>query len=195
MPRRRTFAADVFPAWSVPPASRGGKFSTCPWSCHLVRRRRGSGLPMPRRRTFAADVFSAWSVPPASRGGKFSTCPRSCHLVRRRRGSGLPMPRRRTFAAPILGFAHSDADYASPSWLRLSAYAGSRGMGSPSRRSHGEQRPYAGRQEGGLNGSGRRPAKKKSHDAMFFVKPPAEATEVAQALTEDRHPPVAAAGM
>ena len=59
-------------------------------------------------------------------------------------------------------------------------------MGSPSRIPQGEQRPYAGRQEGGLNGSGRRPAKKKSHDAMFFVKPPAEATEVGQALSADR---------
>ena len=45
--------------------------------------------------------------------------------------SGLPTPRRRTFAAGILPFAHSDADIAPQSLLRLSAYAGSRGMGNP----------------------------------------------------------------
>jgi hypothetical protein len=48
-------------------------------------------------------------------------------------GSGLPMPRRRTFAPGILPCAHSDADCAPQSLLRLSAYAGLRGMGSPSR--------------------------------------------------------------
>ena len=42
------------------------------------------------------------------------------------------MPHRRTFATGILPFAHSDAACASPSWLRLAAYAGSRGTGSPS---------------------------------------------------------------
>jgi len=41
------------------------------------------------------------------------------------------MPHRRTFAAGVLPFAHSDAAYAPPSWLRLAAYAGSWGMGSP----------------------------------------------------------------
>jgi hypothetical protein len=46
-------------------------------------------------------------------------------------GSGLPVPRRRTFAQGILPFAHSDAAFASPSWLRSAAYAGSRGTGSP----------------------------------------------------------------
>jgi hypothetical protein len=40
------------------------------------------------------------------------------------------VPRRRTFATGILPVAHSDAAYASPSWLRLAAYAGSRGTGS-----------------------------------------------------------------
>jgi|688.fasta_scaffold47108_2 hypothetical protein len=43
----------------------------------------------------------------------------------KRAGFGLPVSRRRTFAAGILPFAHSDAAYASPSWLRLAAYAGS----------------------------------------------------------------------
>jgi hypothetical protein len=48
------------------------------------------------------------------------------------------MPHRRTFATGILPFAHSDAACASqsacasPSWLRLAAYAGSWGTGSPS---------------------------------------------------------------
>jgi hypothetical protein len=42
------------------------------------------------------------------------------------------MPRRRTFASAILASAHSDVACASPSWLRLSTYAGSRGTGSPS---------------------------------------------------------------
>jgi hypothetical protein len=46
-------------------------------------------------------------------------------------GSGLPVPRRRPFASGILPSAHSDAAIASPSWLRLAAYAGSRGTGSP----------------------------------------------------------------
>ena len=41
------------------------------------------------------------------------------------------MPRRRTLATGILPCAHSDADIASQSLLRLSAYAGSRGIGSP----------------------------------------------------------------
>ncbi|MFM1998049.1 MAG: hypothetical protein RLZZ111_2436, partial [Planctomycetota bacterium] len=35
------------------------------------------------------------------------------------------MPRRRTFASDILSAAHSDADFAAPSWLRSSSYAGS----------------------------------------------------------------------
>jgi hypothetical protein len=47
-------------------------------------------------------------------------------------GSGPPVPRRRPFASGILPVAHSDAAGASPSWLRLAAYAGSRGTGSPS---------------------------------------------------------------
>ncbi len=42
------------------------------------------------------------------------------------------MPRRRTFEDAILASSHSDAAGASPSWLRLAAYAGSRGMGNPS---------------------------------------------------------------
>jgi hypothetical protein len=48
-------------------------------------------------------------------------------------GSGPPTPRRRTFASDILSSAHSDADFASASSLRSSSYAGSRGMGGPSR--------------------------------------------------------------
>jgi len=44
------------------------------------------------------------------------------------------MPRRRTLATNILFFARSDAAFATPSWLRSAAYAGSWGMGSPSRR-------------------------------------------------------------
>ena len=47
-------------------------------------------------------------------------------------GSELPVPRRRTFAAGIVPAAHSNAAGASPSWLRLAAYAGSRGTGSSS---------------------------------------------------------------
>jgi hypothetical protein len=47
-------------------------------------------------------------------------------------GSGLPTPRRRTLATNILFFARSDAAFAAPSWLRSAAYAGGRGMGSPS---------------------------------------------------------------
>jgi hypothetical protein len=42
------------------------------------------------------------------------------------------MPRRRTFASAFRAAAHSDADFASPSWLRSSSYAGSQGMGGPS---------------------------------------------------------------
>ena len=49
------------------------------------------------------------------------------------RGSGMPTPRRRTFAEGIVPSTHSDADCAPQSLLRLSAYAGSRGMGTPSR--------------------------------------------------------------
>jgi len=41
------------------------------------------------------------------------------------------MPRRRTFASCILPCAHSDADGAAQSLLRLSAYAGSRSTGNP----------------------------------------------------------------
>jgi len=37
----------------------------------------------------------------------------------------MPESHRRTFATGILPFAHSDADCASQSLLRLSAYAGS----------------------------------------------------------------------
>ena len=44
---------------------------------------------------------------------------------------GLPVPRRRTFAADIVSSALSDADCTPQSWLRLSAYAGSRGAGNP----------------------------------------------------------------
>jgi len=42
------------------------------------------------------------------------------------------MPRRRTFEDAIVASSHSDAAFASPSWLRSAAYAGSRGTGSPS---------------------------------------------------------------
>ena len=42
------------------------------------------------------------------------------------------MPHRRTFASAIVASAHSDAAGASPSWLRLAAYAGSWGTGNPS---------------------------------------------------------------
>lgn len=45
----------------------------------------------------------------------------------------MPTPRRRTFATGIVPSAHSDADYAPQSLLRLSAYAGSWGTGTPSR--------------------------------------------------------------
>jgi len=47
------------------------------------------------------------------------------------------VPHRRTLATDILSFARSDAAFASqsasawPSWLRLAAYAGSRGTGHP----------------------------------------------------------------
>ena len=47
-------------------------------------------------------------------------------------GSGLPVPRRRALASGILPSARSTAAYASPSWLRVAADAGSRGTGSPS---------------------------------------------------------------
>ena len=56
-------------------------------------------------------------------------------------GSGLPMPRRRTFADALVASAHSDAAGASPSWLRLAAYAGSRGTGNPELRSDSRKRP------------------------------------------------------
>ena len=55
-------------------------------------------------------------------------------------GPGLPVPRRRTFAAATspppadrcpLSSGLSDADCTPHSWLRLSAYAGSRGAGNP----------------------------------------------------------------
>jgi len=49
-----------------------------------------------------------------------------------REGRGRPRPESRTFARGILPLTHSDADGALPSWLRLSAYAGSRGTGGPS---------------------------------------------------------------
>ena len=58
-----------------------------------------------------------------------SAGPASCGV-----GSGLPVPRRRTLATNTLFFARSDAAFAPPSWLRSAAYAGSWGMGSPSRR-------------------------------------------------------------
>ena len=45
----------------------------------------------------------------------------------------MPTPRRRTFAEGIVPSTHSDADCAPQSLLRLSAYAGSQGMGTPSR--------------------------------------------------------------
>ena len=45
--------------------------------------------------------------------------------------AGLSVPRRRTFAADILSSALSDADCTPQSWLRLSAYAGSRGTANP----------------------------------------------------------------
>jgi hypothetical protein len=100
---------------------------------------RGSGLPTPRRRTFAdavvailfgtadagwVDPHLAWLGAPRSTGFQ----PVSVH----RGGSALPTPHRRTFADAVVASAHSDAAYASPSWLRLAAYAGSRGMANPS---------------------------------------------------------------
>jgi hypothetical protein len=42
------------------------------------------------------------------------------------------MPHRRTFEDAIVASSHSDVAGASPSWLRLAAYAGSRGTGNPS---------------------------------------------------------------
>jgi len=42
----------------------------------------------------------------------------------------VPTPHRRTFAPDILSSSHSDAARAPQSLLRLSAYAGSRGMGT-----------------------------------------------------------------
>ena len=46
-------------------------------------------------------------------------------------GSGLPMPRRRTFTAAFQASVHSMLTSLRHPWLRLSAHAGSRGMGSP----------------------------------------------------------------
>ena len=48
-------------------------------------------------------------------------------------GSGRPTPPRRTFAEGVVPSALSDADDAPQSLLRLSAYAGSWGVGRPSR--------------------------------------------------------------
>ena len=105
----------------------------------VVACRGGSGLPTPRRRTFAdavvailfgtadagwVDPHLAWLGAPRSTGFQ----PVSVH----RGGSGLPTPHRRTFAEAVVASAHSDVAYASPSWLRLAAYAGSRGMANPS---------------------------------------------------------------
>jgi len=80
---------------------------------------------------------------------------------------GLPVPHRRTFAEGIVPSAHSDADFASQSLLRLSAYAGSRGTGSPSSSAADNE---TARQDAERSTGGRTPAKQKSHDAMFCVK-------------------------
>jgi hypothetical protein len=49
-------------------------------------------------------------------------------------GEGSPTPRRRTFAKALQASAHSDADFATASYLRSSSYAGSRGMVGPAPR-------------------------------------------------------------
>ena len=102
----------------------------------MVRR---SGLPMPvagRSLRQEAQSRKRWG-------------PR---VVRR---SGLPVPHRRSFAQDILSFAHSDAACASPSWLRLAAYAGSRGTGSPSLH-HRLHHHSCGTSDRGAAGSGAR---------------------------------------
>ncbi len=46
--------------------------------------------------------------------------------------TGLPMPRSPDVRGCLPGIRSLDADRASPSWLRLSSHAGSRGTGNPS---------------------------------------------------------------
>ena len=96
---------------------------------------RRSGLPMPRRRTFADARLALCGAEKWPQVFNLR-----CPALWCARRSGLPMPRRRTFTSAFRASAHSDVACASPgtdpppadwSWLRLSTYAGSRGMGSP----------------------------------------------------------------
>ena len=100
-----------------------------------------SGLPLPEgearwKRLFrsyrrAEQYCHGWLLPRPSS----STCAVFFEALEgaRRVGRGCPRPESRTFAADIPSSAHSDADRAAQSLLRVSAYAGSRGVGTPSR--------------------------------------------------------------
>jgi predicted dehydrogenase len=114
--------------------------NTCHLSHHLVgsgdgddRGRRSGGVVRgPHAATGLRD--SAGVIRCDARPAAQADRPRALTV----RGSGLPVPRRRTFVAPILGSTHSDAACASPSWLRLSSYAGS---GARASGLHRESRP------------------------------------------------------
>ena len=105
----------------------------------------------PRRTLFFRKARSSQAPPPGSpmRKRRSSGKPeaRAEWNVRGDDGSGLPVPRRRTFAAALQASALSDADVASPSWLRSSAYAGSGARAVP----HAVHVPLTGRREGGLS--------------------------------------------
>jgi hypothetical protein len=99
-------------------------------------------------RGFGAPGSSADAPSPAPRGDKFFNLSNAdCQGP----GEVPPMPRRRTFATDIVSVALSDADFAAPSWLRSSSYAGSRGIDgpSPTRMGSSRSRPSRPREAGG----------------------------------------------
>jgi hypothetical protein len=114
-----------------------------------------------------------------------------------------PVPRRRTFASGILPAAHSNAACASPSWLRLASYAGSRGTGSPSLSSSSRKPPsrercgpavvpsprvrFLWRQDAGVSRVAARMAASQARRTLASPR-------LTQALVADGPPPVVAAG-
>jgi hypothetical protein len=89
---------------------------------------RATPPPLPRS---ATDIGQAWDIgqpPPGQASDRHSSRVRSPFGHQ----TGLPMPRSPDVRGCLPGIRSLDADRASPSWLRLSSHAGSRGTGNPS---------------------------------------------------------------
>ena len=117
-PVRRTFAdAFLASAHSMPTALR---HPGCACRHTPALRARATPPPPPSRADIGADIGQASD--------------RHSSRVRSPFGhqTGLPMPRSPDVRGCLPGIRSLDADRASPSWLRLSSHAGSRGTGNPS---------------------------------------------------------------